>query len=104
MSGSSGVPAVDRVHPGTSIDSDHVTILCPVMEANRVQATVYSRNTVMCNPVRVGVMFLVFFVVFLKVLLRSIARRTCPKLLLLFIRFSILIVIIISTREVFLRI
>ena len=35
---------------------------------------------------------------------KKIARRTCPKFLLLFIRFSILIVIIISTREVFLRI
>ena len=32
---------------------------------------------------------------------KKIARRTCPKFLLLFIRFSILIVIIISIREVF---
>lgn len=57
MIGSSGVPVVDRVGLGPSIDSGHVTILCQVMAGSGALGTMYNHSPVMYIPVQVCVIY-----------------------------------------------
>ena len=57
VSGSSGVPAVDRVDLGPSTDSGHVTIPCQVMAGRVALGMMYNHSPAMCIPALVGVVF-----------------------------------------------